>query len=51
MPIALATTFFDGPQSIGAQYPGLFEMTDDPEDAFKHLAILAYLATMVRVLT
>ncbi|CUA73491.1 hypothetical protein RSOLAG22IIIB_05341 [Rhizoctonia solani] len=47
--IALESTFFSGPNSIGAKYPALFRRSEDnPKDERKHLAVLAYLATMVQ---
>jgi hypothetical protein len=44
---ALADAFFYDVEAIGAMYPGLFEKSDHVRDERKHLAILAYLATMV----
>ncbi|KEP45394.1 hypothetical protein V565_279080, partial [Rhizoctonia solani 123E] len=47
--IALECMFYWGPNSIGAKYPALFRRSeDDPKDECKHLAVLAYLATMVQ---
>ncbi|KDN44019.1 hypothetical protein RSAG8_05751, partial [Rhizoctonia solani AG-8 WAC10335] len=46
---ALESTFFAGPNAIGAKYPALFRRSEDnPKDERKHLAVLAYLATMVQ---
>ncbi|EUC56572.1 hypothetical protein RSOL_188090, partial [Rhizoctonia solani AG-3 Rhs1AP] len=47
--IALESVFFWGPNAIGAKYPSLFRRSDEnPKDERKHLAVLAYLATMVQ---
>ncbi|KDN33798.1 hypothetical protein RSAG8_13108, partial [Rhizoctonia solani AG-8 WAC10335] len=48
LPVALESLFFYGPKAIGAQYPSLFERSNDPKDERKHLAVLSYLATMKR---
>ncbi|KAJ1304179.1 hypothetical protein OPQ81_008579 [Rhizoctonia solani] len=49
MLIGLESMFFWGPNAIGAKYPALFRRDeDDPRDERKHLAVLAYVATMVQ---
>ncbi|KAG8731153.1 hypothetical protein FRC11_004921 [Ceratobasidium sp. 423] len=49
---ALQAIFFWGPKAIGAKYPALFRRkeddTKDLEEERKHLAVLAYLATMIQ---
>ncbi|EUC58990.1 hypothetical protein RSOL_289910, partial [Rhizoctonia solani AG-3 Rhs1AP] len=45
---ALESMFFYGPKAIGSRYPSLFSRSNDPKDERKHLAVMAYLATMVQ---
>jgi hypothetical protein len=46
--VAMESMFFWGPNAIGAKYLALFRKSkDDPRDKRKHLAVLAYIATMV----
>ncbi|CAE6536724.1 unnamed protein product [Rhizoctonia solani] len=46
--VGLESIFFYGPKALGAMYPNLFRRSKDPKDERKHLAVLAYVATMIQ---
>ncbi|CAE6533200.1 unnamed protein product [Rhizoctonia solani] len=46
--MALESLFYYGPGAIGSKYPALFQRSNDAKDERKHLAVLAYLATMIQ---